>query len=134
MKKLTEKEVIHSLADSHNVLVNAGGEIAQVPLSDFRTQINKDDVMLLQELAFYVDINKASALNSSRVDVGGNLGMMSTMERMREAVLMDKNGNYYPLSHTDCHYADDGTLVADLETNEMLSSYDNLDMMVILPE
>lgn len=134
MKKLTEKDVIHTLADSHNVIVNAGGEIAQVPLSDFRTQINKDDVMLLSEIAFYIDINKASTLGSTRVDTGGNLGMMATMERMREAVLMDNKGNYYPLSHTDCHYADDGTQIADLDTNALLSTYANLDMMIIIPE
>lgn len=134
MEQLVNKEVIHTLADTHNVFMNAGGAIKQVPLSDFRTQINKDDVMLLSELAFYVDINKASSQGSSRVDVGGNLGMMATMERMRETVLMDKNGNYYPLSSIDGHYADDGTQVVDMETNAMLSAYSGLDIVNIIPE
>ena len=134
MKKLTEKPVVHSLADSHNVFLNAGGSVAQMPVSEFREQMNQDDARVLNDLAFYIDVNKASSLGSNRVDVGGNLGMFSILEGMRQPVLMDKHGNFFPLSKVDGHYAIDGTQVADPSTHAAGSTYANLDFMEIIPE
>ena len=54
MKKLTEKPVVHSLADSHNVFLNAGGSVAQMPVSEFREQMNQDDARVLNDLALAV--------------------------------------------------------------------------------
>ena len=87
--KLTDKQKVTTMADSDYVFGNFGGKVGQMSITDFRSNLNENDNMVLNELAFYIDVNSASYLGSSRVDVGGNLHMRALWEASAVSVIMD---------------------------------------------
>lgn len=132
--KITDAMKVSMMADTDSVFINVGGAISQMAMSDFRTALNANDEQVLNDIAFYIDVNKASSKGSTRVDVGGNLGMIDTLFGMRQGVLMNENGQYVPLNRDDHRYTEDGTLIYDENTGKLLSAYEHLDMMMILPK
>lgn len=102
-------------------------------ISDFRSHLNDNDNQVLNDLAFYIDVNSASSLGSTRVDVGGNLNMRAMWEAAHIDVLMDANGNYCELNPNDCRYTAEGEAVVDLTTNEVVSKFAHCDFMGIIP-
>ena len=133
-KKLTDKDYVSQMAGSNSIFGNFGGQVGQITLDNFRNALNANDEQVLNNLAFYIDVNKASSKGSTRVDVGGNLGMIDTLFGMRQGVLMNENGQYVPLNRDDHRYTEDGTLIYDESTGKLLSAYEHLDMMMILPK
>lgn len=112
---------------------NFGGKVGQMSITDFRSNINDNYNMVLNELAFYIDVNSPSSLGSTRVDTGGNLHMRAMWEASHVDILMDKNGNYCELNPHDCRYTAEGEAVVDIETNAILDKWKNCDMMKIIP-
>ncbi len=114
-------------------LTDAGGNVTKIGLENFRAALNMDDEQLLNEWAFYIDVNKASSLGSARVDTGGNMGMRQMWEDAAVNILMDANGNYTELNPNDCRYTaerdyllnDDGTVV---------SAFAHCDFCVMIPQ
>ena len=92
------------------------------------------DRQVLDDIAFWIDINGASSLGSTRVDRGGNMQMMEYLFAQRQNVLMDANGNYCHLNRNDGRYTEDGELIIDTSTGQLLSKWANADMMIIIPE
>ena len=131
--KMTDKQKVKTMADSDYVFGNFGGKVGQMSIPDFRSNLNDNDNMVLNEHAFYIDVNSASSLGSTRVDVGGNLHMRAMWEAAHVDILMDKNGNYCELNPNDCRYTADGEAVVDIETNAILDKWQNCDMMKIIP-
>lgn len=121
------------MADTDCIFGNFGGKVGQMSITDFRSNLNENDDMVLNELAFYIDVNSASASGSTRVDVGGNMHMRAMWEASHVDILMDKNGNYCELNPNDCRYTSDGEAVVDIETNAILEKWKNCDMMKIIP-
>ena len=121
------------MADTDCIFGNFGGKVGQMSITDFRSNLNENDNMVLNELAFYIDVNSPSSLGSNRVDVGGNMHMRAMWEASHVDILMDKNGNYCELNPNDCRYTAEGEAVVDIETNAILDKWKNCDMMRIVP-
>lgn len=121
------------MADTDCIFGNFGGKVGQMAITDFRSNLNENYNMVLNELAFYIDVNSASSLGSTRVDVGGNMHMRAMWEAAHVDILMDKNGNYCELNPNDCHYTAEGEAVVDIATNAILPKWQNCDMMKIIP-
>ena len=121
------------MSDTDCIFGNFGGKVGQMSITDFRSNLNENDNMVLNELAFYIDVNSPSSLGSTRVDVGGNMHMRAMWEASHVDILMDKNGNYCELNPNDCRYTADGEAVVDIETNAILDKWKNCDMMKIIP-
>lgn len=133
-EKLTDKSFVKSMAGTNSLFGNFGGKVGQITLDNLRSSLNENDEEVLNALAFYIDVNSASSLGSTRVDVGGNMGMIDTLWGMRQNVLMDANGNYCHLSRNDSRYTEDGELVVDTSTNQLLAKWSKCDMMIIIPQ
>lgn len=88
--------------------------------------------MNLYSQAFYMDINKASSLGSTRVDVGGNMNMRSLWEKSAVSVLMDENGNYCELNSNDNRYTKEGDYLLN-EDGTIVSAFAHCDFMKIIP-
>ena len=121
------------MSDTDCIFGNFGGKVGQMSITDFRSNLNENDNMVLNELAFYIDVNSPSSLGSTRVDVGGNMHMRAMWEAAHVDILMDKNGNYCELNPNDCRYTAEGEAVVDIETNAILDKWKNCDMMKIIP-
>lgn len=130
---MTDKQKVKTMADSDYVFGNFGGKVGQMSIPDFRSHLNDNDNQVLNDVAFYIDVNSASSLGSTRVDTGGNLHMRAMWEASHVDILMDKNGNYCELNPNDCRYTAEGEAVVDIETNAILDKWKNCDMMKIIP-
>lgn len=131
--KITDKQKVSLMSDTDCIFGNFGGKVGQMSITDFRSNLNENDNMVLNELAFYIDVNSPSSLGSTRVDVGGNMHMRAMWEAAHVDILMDKNGNYCELNPNDCRYTAEGEAVVDIETNAILDKWRNCDMMKIIP-
>lgn len=132
-KKVTDKPLVSQMSDTDSVLGVFGGKMSRMSITDFRSHLNDNDNLVLNELAFYIDVNSPSSLGSTRVDVGGNMHMRAMWEAAHVDILMDKNGNYCELNPNDCRYTAEGEAVVDIETNAILDKWKNCDMMKIIP-
>lgn len=132
-KKVTDKPLVSQMSDTDSVLGVFGGKMSRMSITDFRSHLNDNDNLVLNELAFYIDVNSPSSLGSNRVDVGGNMHMRAMWEASHVDILMDKNGNYCELNPNDCRYTAEGEAVVDIETNAILAKWQNCDMMKIIP-
>ena len=132
-KKVTDKPLVSHMSDTDSILGVYGGKLARMSIPEFRSHLNDNDNLVLNELAFYIDVNKASSNGSKRVDVGGNMHMRAIWEAAHVDILMDKNGNYCELNPNDCRYTAEGEAVVDIETNAILDKWKNCDMMKIIP-
>lgn len=132
-KKVTDKPLVSQMSDTDSVLGVFGGKMSRMSITDFRSHLNDNDNLVLNELAFYIDVNSPSSLESNRVDVGGNMKMRAMWEASHVDILMDKNGNYCELNPNDCRYTAEGEAVVDIETNAILDKWKNCDMMKIIP-
>lgn len=121
------------MSDTDCIFGNFGGKVGQMSITYFRSNLNENGNMVLNELAFYIDVNSPSSIGSTRVDVGGNMHMRAMWEAAHVDILMDKNGNYCELNPNDCRYTADGEEVVDIETNAILDKWKNCDMMKIIP-
>ena len=131
--KITDKQKVSLMSDTDCIFGNFGGKVGQMSITDFRSNLNENDIMVLNELAFYIDVNSPSSLGSTRVDVGGNMHMRAMWEAAHVDILMDKNGNYCELNPNDCRYTAEGEAVVDIETNAILPKWEKCDMMKIIP-
>lgn len=132
--KITDKQKVTTMADSDSVFGNFGGKVGQMSISDFRIHLNDNDNQVLNDIAFYIDVNSPSSLGSTRVDTGGNLRMRAMLEASEVDALMDKNGNYCELNPNDCRYTKDGEAIVDVGTGEILSKWANADIVRIIPQ
>ena len=131
--KMTDKQKVSLMSDTDCIFGNFGGKVGQMSITDFRSNLNGNDNTVLNEHAFYIDVNSPSSLGSNRVDVGGNMQMRAMWEAAHVDILMDKNGNYCELNPNDCRYTAEGEAVVDLTNNAILDKWKNCDMMKIIP-
>ena len=131
-KKLTDKDFVTQMAGSNSIFGNFGGIVGQITLDNFRNALNANDEQVLNNLAFYIDVNKASSLGSTRVDVGGNMNMRSLWENAAISILMDENGNYCELNHNDCRYTAEGDYLLNSD-GTIVSEFSHGDFMKIVP-
>lgn len=122
------------MSDTDCIFGNFGGKVGQMSITDFRSNLNENDNMVLNELAFYIDVNSPSSLGSTRVDTGGNLRMRAMLESSEVDALMDKNGNYCELNTNDCRYTKEGEAIVDMDTGEILPKWANADIVRIIPQ
>lgn len=132
--KMTDKQKVKTMADSDYVFGNFGGKVGQMSIPDFRSHLKDNDNQVLNDVAFYIDVNSASSLGSTRVDTGGNLHMRAMLEASEVDALMDKNGNYAELNPNDCRYTKEGEAIVDMNTGEILSKWANADIVRIIPQ
>ena len=132
--KMTDKQKVKTMADSDYVFGNFGGKVGQMSIPDFRSHLNDNDNQVLNDVAFYIDVNSASSLGSTRVDTGGNLHMRAMLEVSEVDALMDKNGNYAELNPNDCRYTKEGEAIVDMNTGEILPKWVNADIVRIIPQ
>ena len=109
------------MADTDCIFGNFGGKVGQMSITDFRSNLNENDNMVLNELAFYIDVNSPSSLGSTRVDVGGNMHMRAMWEASHVDILMEKNGNSCELNPNDCRYTAEGEAVVDIAINAIIT-------------
>ena len=132
--RLTDKTPVTTMTDNDSILGVFGGKVSQMSILDFRNHMNDNDNLILNDLAFYIDINSASSLGSTRVDVGGNDHMRQMWEDSAVPVLMDANGNYCELNRNDCRYTAEGEAIVDMTTGALLTKWQNCDVMIIIPQ
>lgn len=132
--KITDKQKVSLMSDTDCIFGNFGGKVGQMSITDFRSNLNENDNMVLNELAFYIDVNSPSSLGSTSVDVGGNMHMRAMLESSEVDALMDKNGNYAELNPNDCRYTKEGEAIVDMNTGEILSKWANADIVRIIPQ
>ena len=131
-KKLTDKDYVSQMAGSNSIFGNFGGQVGQITLENFRNALNANDEQVLNNLAFYIDVNKASSLGSTRVDVGGNMNMRTLWENSAISILMDENGNYCELNRNDCRYTAEGDYLLTSD-GTIVSEFSHGDFMKIVP-
>lgn len=131
-KKLTDKDYVSQMAGSNSIFGNFGGKLGQITLDNFRNALNANDEQVLNNLAFFIDVNKASSLGSTRVDVGGNMNMRSLWENSAISILMDENGNYCELNRNDCRYTAEGDYLLNSD-GTIVSEFAHGDFMKIVP-
>ncbi|MCF0201800.1 MAG: hypothetical protein HUK08_00410 [Bacteroidaceae bacterium] len=132
--KITEKPVVTQMTDDDAMLMVVGNATKRMTVKDFRTHLNDNDNQVLNDLAFYIDINKrASDGNVKHVDVGGNAHMRQMWEDSWKDILLQKDGNCCLLNPNDCRYTSEGEAVVDMTTNEILSKWAHCDMMTVIP-
>ena len=132
--KITDKQKVSTLADTDSIFGNFGGKLGQMSIPEFRSHLNDNDNLVLNDLAFYTDVNSASSKGSTRVDVGGNLHMFAMWEEASVDALMDANGNYCELNPNDSRYTKEGEAIVDIATNEILPKWAKCDIMHIMPQ
>lgn len=120
------------MAGSNSIFGNFGGQVGQITLDNFRNALNANDEQVLNNLAFYIDVNKASSLGSTRVDVGGNMNMRTLWENAAVSILMDENGNYCELNRNDCRYTAEGDYLLNSD-GTIVSEFAHGDFMKIIP-
>ena len=120
------------MAGSNSIFGNFGGIVGQITLDNFRNALNANDEQVLNNLAFYIDVNKASSLGSTSVDVGGNMNMRSLWENSAISILMDENGNYCELNRNDCRYTAEGDYLLNSD-GTIVSEFAHGDFMKIVP-
>ena len=120
------------MAGSNSIFGNFGGKVGQITLDNFRNALNANDEQVLNNLAFYIDVNKASSLGSTRVDVGGNMNMRTLWENAAVSILMDENGNYWELNRNDCRYTAEGDYLLTSD-GTIVSEFSHGDFMKIVP-
>jgi len=133
-KKITDAAAAAKVYSTTKFLVNNGNALQQADFAAVQAALTGTDDTLLQQVAFYIDVNSASSLGSTRVDTGGNLHMEAMWEAAHKDVLMDANGNYCELNPADCRYTAEGEAVVDLDTNEILDKWAHCDFMRIIPQ
>ena len=122
------------MTDADYILGVFGGATGKMSIENFRTHINDDDKQVLNDLAFYLDINTAHPTTPEKVTVGGNLHMVDALFSQRQNVLMNANGEYIKLNRNDSRYTADGEAIVNISTNTILSKWAHCDLMMILPE
>ena len=134
MGKLKDKAAVTQMTDADYILGVFGGATGKMSIDNFRRHINDDDKQVLNDLAFYLDINTAHPTTPEKVTVGGNLHMVDALFSQRQNVLMNANGEYIKLNRNDSRYTADGEAIVNLSTNTILSKWAHCDLMMILPE
>ena len=134
MGKLKDKAAVTQMTDADYILGVFGGATGKMSIENFRTHINDDDKQVLNDLAFYLDINTAHPTTPEKVTVGGNLHMVDALFSQRQNVLMNAKGEYIKLNRNDSRYTADGEAIVDISTNTILSKWAHCDLMMILPE
>ena len=134
MGKLKDKAAVTQMTDADYILGVFGGATGKMSIENFRTHINDDDKQVLNDLAFYLDINTAHPTTPEKVTVGGNLHMVDALFSQRQNVLMNANGEYIKLNRNDSRYTADGEAIVNLSTNTILDKWAHCDLMMILPE
>ena len=134
MGKLKDKTAVTQMTDADYILGVFGGATGKMSIENFRTHINDDDKQVLNDLAFYLDINTAHPTTPEKVTVGGNLHMVDALFSQRQNVLMNAKGEYIKLNRNDSRYTADGEAIVNLSTNTILSKWAHCDLMMILPE
>lgn len=132
MKKLTDAPFVSSVAVENSIFGNFGNSFRQIKVEDFVKTLNFNDDLVLNQLAFYIDVNKASSLGSTRVDVGGNMNMREMWENSAVSILMDENGNYCELNPNDCRYTAEGDSLLNSD-GTIVSEFAHGDFMKIIP-
>ena len=132
--RITEKGLVTSVVDEDKAIVNAGGAVKQIKISDLRKSLNQNQQQVLESLGFYIDVNQASSKGANRVDVGGNMHMQAIWAANRIIALMDANGNYCELNRNDARYTAEGELIIDQNTLQLTSTWNKADVVVIIPE
>lgn len=132
MKDITNSPFVHSMSDENSIFGNFGGACGQMTMKEFRQHLNDNDEEVLNNLAFYIDVNKASSLGSTRVDVGGNMHMRQLWEDSAVSVIMDANGNACKLNRNDNRYTEDGVSLLNAD-GTVISTYAKCDFMKIVP-
>ena len=131
-KKLTDKDFVTKMSGTNSIFGNFGGQVGQITLDNFRNALNANDEQVLNNLAFYIDVNKASSLGSTSVDVGGNMNMRTLWENSAISILMDENGNYCELNRNDCRYTAEGDYLLTSD-GTIVSEFSHGDFMKIIP-
>ena len=134
MGKLKDKAAVTQMTDADYILGVFGGATGKMSIDNFRKHINDDDKQVLNDLAFYLDINTAHPTTPEKVTVGGNLHMVDALFSQRQNVLMNAKGEYIKLNRNDSRYTADGEAIVNLSTNTILSKWAHCDLMMILPE
>ena len=134
MGKLKDKAAVTQMTDADYILGVFGGATGKMSIENFRTHINDDDKQVLNDLAFYLDINTAHPTRPEKVTVGGNLHMVDALFSQRQNVLMNANGEYIKLNRNDSRYTADGEAIVNISTITILSKWAHCDLMMILPE
>ena len=132
MKKLTDAPFVSSVAGENSLFGNFGNSFGQIKVEDFVKTLNFNDDLVLNQLAFYIDVNKASSRDSTRVDVGGNMNMREMWENSSVSILMDENGNYCELNPNDCRYTAEGDSLLNSD-GTIVSEFAHGDFMKIIP-
>lgn len=132
MKKLTDAPFVSSVAGENSLFGNFGNSFGQIKVDDLVKALNFNDDLVLNQLAFYIDVNKASSLGSTRVDVGGNMNMREMWENSAISILMDENGNYCELNPNDCRYTAEGDSLLNSD-GTIVSEFAHGDFMKIIP-
>lgn len=129
-----DKKPVTSMTDEDRIAGVFGGTFTTAKISDFIKHIKGEDELLLQQIAWYLEVNVASNKGAKYVNYGGNMHMRAVYESLRKDVLMDKNGNYCVINPNDARYTEDGEAIINLDTGVILDKWKNCDIMGIIPE
>lgn len=132
--KVSDKPKVTTMSDGDAVLGIFGNKMAQMSFGDLKNHLNDNDSLILNEIAFYIDINTVSSKGAERCDTGGSEHMRQLWEDAKVAALMDSNGNYAELNPKDMRYLKDGEQVVDASTGQLLAKWSKCDMMIIIPK
>ena len=145
--KNTIDQVASLLSSDFIILQNIGGHFEKIQFSDFQQYIANVANFSFDDVAFYVDINKASTTGTSTIiDRGGSSYMQALWTGLWKMAIMSPNGHFSYLSGDNNCYTSDGVkvmsytagLAADGATAEyhynLLSAFSNCNVMGQIPK
>lgn len=133
-KKVADKPIVTSMTDDDYILGIFGSKLAKMKAGIFREQINENQELLLNQIAFYIEVNtRADSGVSTGVNTGGNSHMLTLWLNQWKSAVMDKDGNYAELSDTDNRYTEDGLSVVGSD-GTVAAGFSECNFMGIMPE
>lgn len=131
-KKLVDLDFVTQIAGTNSFYGNFGGKSGQISIDNFRAHLNDNDEAVLDSLAFYMDINKASSKGSAYVDTGGNMNMRELWASSWKSILMDADGNWCALNSDDCRYTEEGDYLLN-DDGTVADAWSHCDFMEVIP-
>lgn len=132
-KPLNSVGLVTDFTDEDQLYGNFGNVTGRMTIANVKKGLNKNNDMLLQQIAFYIDVNEPAGTPLA-VNTGGNASMLKLWKEQWRSGVMDQEGNWAELSKIDNRYFADGTPAVDIATGEAVPELANCNFIGIVPK
>lgn len=120
-KSLGNQPLVNSMLKDDSILIEVGGSVRRIKLSNLAESLNQGDELMLSQVAWGIPIKHASQSSPAWGRVG-NLGMWEEYKRMTGRYLVKNNGDAAPLHPNDSSRYADGSVLDESKGHVMVIS------------